>query len=82
MYRKNVRPVHSKEDRPAEISKIYEEQVNTAKELLGLIDKCVAIKAKERPQDVAEIENLLAERPLPKPEPIQETSGTKENEAT
>ena len=44
---------------------------------LRLIDKCVAIKAKDRPQNVEEVENLLAEKPLSKPELIAKTSKEK-----
>ena len=43
--------------------------------LLRLVDRCIQIKAKDRPQNVEEIESLLRVVPLPKPEPISKLSG-------
>ena len=45
--------------------------------LLRLVDKCIEIKTKYRPQNVEEVENLLTERPSLKPESTPKTSREK-----
>ena len=37
--------------------------------LLRLVDNCIEIKAKDRPQNVEEVKSLLTAEPLPEPEP-------------
>ena len=44
---------------------------------LILIDDCIAIKVKDRPQNVEEVESLLTAPPLPKPKLISKTSKVK-----
>ena len=38
-----------------------------SEKFLRLVDKCIAIKAKDRPQNIEEIESLLTAAPLPEP---------------
>ena len=68
--------LYSKETDPLKPAK-SEGTSQYSERFLRLIDKCVAIRAKDRPQNIEEVESLLAGEPLPKPELIAKTSREK-----
>ena len=61
-----ISDIHSKEIDPLQSAKSRGTR-QYSERFLRLIDQCVAIKAKERPQNVEEVENLLTKEPISTP---------------